>query len=364
MDFELPGEDDPRRLLMRSWLAEHPDPSPAQLAAAGLVAPGWPEPWGIGADPLHQIIITDELNRAGVEHTANPIGVGWAGPTILAAGIAEQQQRYLGPLLDCREIWCQLFSEPDAGSDLASLTTRAEPTADGWRVSGSKIWTSFAEQASFGILLARTDPSAPKHRGISYFICPMDDPGVEVRGITDMTGRRQFNEVFLDDVAIPRANLVGDLNDGWRLAKMTLGNERMSLSSGGVLWGRGPTTGEVLAARGPTTDPIARQRATDLYVMGEVLRLIGLRVLTGVVHGRPPGPEVAVKKLLADAHGQRVMGFARDLTGPAGMLASYSVEGEDWDWGFLFSPALTIGGGTAEVLRNIIGEHILGLPRE
>ncbi len=295
--------------------------------------------------------------------------MGWAGPTILHAGTPAQRERYLWPLLAGEEVWCQLFSEPGAGSDLASLTTRAERDGDEYVVTGQKVWTSMAHRASFGILLARTDPEAPKHEGISYFICPMDRPGIEVRPIVEMTGVPYFNEVFLDEVRVPVENLVGEENRGWALARLTLGNERLSLSNGGALWGMGPTTADLvdIARRERLADRGARDRLVRLHIAGEVLRLVGLRVLSELVQGREPGAEAAVRKLMADRHGQQLMNLAKDLAGPAGMLTDQGPLGTDpgeWHWGFTFSPALTIGGGTAEILRNIIGERMLGLPRE
>jgi alkylation response protein AidB-like acyl-CoA dehydrogenase len=200
IDFELPPDDDPRRLEVRAWLAEHPSPTGRELAEAGWVAPHWPAPWGRGADPLTQLVVDEELSAAGVRRPVNPIGIGWAGPTILHAGTPEQQARYLPGILSGQEIWCQLFSEPGAGSDLASLTTRAVRDGDSWVVTGQKVWTSLAHFSRYGILLARTDPEAPKHAGISYFVCPMDLPGIEVRPLVEMTGEHMFNEVFLDEV--------------------------------------------------------------------------------------------------------------------------------------------------------------------
>ncbi len=244
MDFALPAENDPRRLAVRRWLRAHPNPTPRQLADHGFVAPHWPAPWGLGADPSHQLIVDDELRRAGVRRPENTIGIGWAGPTILHAGTDEQKERYLPPLLAGEEIWCQLFSEPGSGSDLASLTTRAVLDGDEWVVQGQKVWTSYAHTARFGILLARTEPEAPTHEGISYFICPMDAPGVTVRPLVDMTGTHTFNEVTLDEVRLAGDQLVGTRGQGWALAKVTLGNERVSLSGpepcGG--WGRRRTT--------------------------------------------------------------------------------------------------------------------------
>ena len=370
MDFDLPGEDDPRRAEIRAWLAKHPRPSGRQLAEAGYVAPHWPKPYGLDADPMHQIIIDDELKRASVRRPENTIGIGWAGPTLLHAGAEAQKERYLLPLLAGEEVWCQLFSEPEAGSDLAGLRTRAERDGDEYIVNGQKIWTSGAHMSKFGILIARTDPAATKHKGISYFICPMDTPGIEIRPIVEMTGVHKFNEVFFTDVRIPAANLVGEENDGWALAKVTLGNERVSLSSGGALWGRGPTAGDLLdvvRSRGGVADPVMRQELAQLYIEEKVLDLIRLRTVSARIRGEPPGAEASIRKVMADEHGQRIMQAARDLCGTAGMISTSGPLGapaDMWDYGFLFSPALTIGGGTGEVQRNIIGERVLGLPHD
>jgi alkylation response protein AidB-like acyl-CoA dehydrogenase len=370
MDFDLPGEDDSRREAVRAWLAAHPRPSGRELAEAGYVAPHWPRPWGLDADPVHQLLIDDELKRARVSRPSNQIGIGWAGPTILHAGSAEQKDRYLFPLLAGEEVWCQLFSEPGAGSDLAGLTTRAERDGDVYVVNGQKVWTSGAHMSKFGILIARTDPSAPKHKGISYFICPMNAPGIEIRPIVEMTGVHLFNAVFFTDVRIPAANLVGDEHEGWTLAKVTLGNERVSLSTGGVLWGMGPTAADLLDVvrkEGGVQDASLRQRLAALHIEATVLDLIRLRTVTARVHGKPPGPEASIRKVLADEHGQRVMRLAKDLSGASGMLATGGPLGtaaEPWQHGFLFSAALTIGGGTGEVQRNIIAERVLGLPHD
>ena len=246
MEFQLPAADDPRRVVVRDWIDTHPNPSGRVLAEAGYVAPHWPAPFGLDADPIHQIIIDDELAKAGIRRPANPIGIGWAGPTIMFAGTDEQKQKYILRLLSGEDFWCQLFSEPNSGSDLANLGTRAVRDGDEYIVNGQKIWTSGAQHAKYGILIARTNPDAPKHKGVSYFICPMDLPGIEIRPIKEMTGASTFNEVFFTDVRIPAANLVGEQDEGWRLAKVTLGNERVSLSTGGVLWGSGPTALEML----------------------------------------------------------------------------------------------------------------------
>ncbi len=374
----MPGDTDERRISIRTWLAEHPRPTPRQLAHAGYVAPHWPAPWGLAADPIHQLIIDDELARAGAQRPSNAIGIGWAGPTIAYAGSEEQKERYLFPLLTAEEIWCQLFSEPGSGSDLASLSTRAERDGDEWVVNGSKIWTSGAQHSQFGILLARTNPDAAKHKGITYFICPMNLPGIDIRPIREMTGGETFNEVFFTDVRLPLDAVVGEVNDGWRLAKVTLGNERVSLSTGGVLWGHGPTALDLIAQikRAPVTDPVLRQNIAKVYIEHQILELIRMRTLSARIRGEQPGPEASVRKILADEHGQHVMDLALSLQGASGMIANAHVGGLSgtqgasameaavWYYGFLFAQALTIGGGTGAVQRNIVGERVLGLPHE
>lgn len=391
MDFDFPPEDDPRRLAVRAWLADHPEPTHQELVDAGYVVPHWPRPWGLEAEPIHQILIADELSRAAVRMPQNAIGIGWAGPTILEAGTAEQKDRYLPRLLAAEEIWCQLFSEPDAGSDLASLTTSAVLDGDEYVVNGSKIWSSGAHHSELGILIARTDPTAPKHKGISYFICPMDLPGISMSPIVDMTTAHSFNQVFFDDVRIPASLLVGAEGEGWRLAKVTLANERVSLSSAGSLWGAGPSSAflvDLVRAGGGVSDPALRQRLADLHIEGEVLRLNRLRTLSARMAGRHPGPEASIQKLMADEHGQHTMALAQELVGPAAMIegsgppgvlpgsmrsgaTEVNIDGGAfpevdpiWHYGFLFSPALTIGGGTWAVQRNIVAEQVLGLPRE
>ena len=370
VDFELPPADDPRRVAVREWLAANPQPSAADLARSGYAVAHWPRPWGLDADPIHQLVIDDELRAAGVSRPVNPIGIGWAGPTLIAAGSEAQQNRYLPRMIEGVDIWCQLFSEPGAGSDLAGLSTRAEQDGDEWVVNGQKIWTSLGHRARYGILIARTDPEAPKQRGISYFVCDMTAPGIEIRPIIEMTGGHTFNEVFLTDVRIPAENLVGEVNDGWRLAKVTLGNERVSLSSGGALWGMGPTAETLLAVvrgHGGVQDPLLRHRLVDLHIESEVLRLIRLRTVTAAIKGMEPGPEASIRKVLADEHGQNIMAAAKDLAGAGGMLTDAGPLGapvDIWHYGYLFAPALTIGGGTGDVQRNILAERVLGLPHD
>ncbi|MBK5287902.1 MAG: acyl-CoA dehydrogenase family protein [Acidimicrobiia bacterium] len=377
VDFDLPPEAEQYRSDIRAFLSEHapdgvypPDWS-RTLAAAGYVAPHWPRPWGRAASPIEQLVIDQELRAANAPRPMNPIGIGWAGPTLLVAGSEDQHQRYLPGLLDGSEIWCQLFSEPGAGSDLASLGTTAVRDGDEFVVNGQKVWTTLAHVAQFGILLARTDPDAEAHKGITYFVLDMRTPGVEVRPLVQMTGTHEFNEVFFTDVRIPAENVVGDLHDGWRLAKVTLGNERVSLSGEGALWGRGPTAMDVIdlvRAHGGADDPLTRQRLAALYIESEILRLIRLRTVSATVRGMEPGPEASVRKAISDEHGQHVMEMAIELAGTGGLLAEAGPYGDTaggmWSYGYLYARALTIGGGTSEVQRNILGERVLGLPRD
>jgi alkylation response protein AidB-like acyl-CoA dehydrogenase len=356
---------------VRAWLEANPSPSGAALAERGLVAPHWPTPWGLAADAATQLAIDEELRRAGVHRPINPIGIGWAGPTLLEGGTEAQQARWLPGLLSGADFWCQLFSEPDAGSDLASLRTRAVRDGDEWVVTGQKIWTSYAHVARYGILLARTDPDAEAHQGISYFVCPMHLDGIEVRPLVDMTGDHAFNEVFLDEVRLPADHLVGEANKGWRLAKVTLGNERVSLSGEGLLWGRGPTAADLVErAKGQALTALQRDALVRAWSEGTVLAALRGRLVAAALKGQAPGPEASVRKALADDHGQRVMGLAKDLAGTAGTLAGAgpfgdaSLGGAAWSHGFLYAQALTIGGGTAAVQRNIVAERVLGLPRD
>ncbi len=366
MSLDLPGEDDPRRQELRAWFDAHPEPTPTELRDRGLIVPHWPQPWGLDAEPEHQLIIEEEMKRAGAKKPINPIGTGHCGPVLVVHGTEEQKQRYLPPMLTGEEMWCQLFSEPEAGSDLANLRTRATRDGGEYVVNGQKIWTSLAEVAKFGILIARTDPDVSKHTGISYFIVDMDSPGIEVRPIVNMSGGGLFNEVFFDEVRVPAANLIGEEHNGWAMAKQTLANERVSLSQGGVQWGHGPTARdlvEAVKAKGDIAEPL-KHRLVDAYIIGEILRYHRLALVSAKLN-KLPGPDASLRKALADPHGKVVFNLAVDIEGAGGMLRDG--PSEDWTlWndGFLFSPALTVGGGTSEVLRNIIGERLLGLPHD
>jgi alkylation response protein AidB-like acyl-CoA dehydrogenase len=366
-------ELDARRIELRRWLDVHPDPSGQELAEAKLVAPAWPAPWGLNASVEYQLLIDDELRRANVRRPINPIGIGWAGPTIVVAGTKEQQEKWLPKILSGEEFWCQLFSEPNAGSDLASLMTNARKDGDEWVITGQKAWTSYAHLSTWGILLARTSNEGAPQNGISYFICPMNAPGVTIRPLIDMTGDHAFNEVFLDEVRLPADSLLGDVNEGWRLAKVTLGNERVSLSGEGVLWGRGPTADDLVQLVHSQGHPLSKIDRDDLmkcWSHGEILRFLRLRLNANATAGRATGSDASLRKALADDHGQEVMTLAQRLAGSAGMLQDRGpggLDGDDgrsWYWGFLYAQALTIGGGTSVVQRNIIAERVLGLPKD
>jgi alkylation response protein AidB-like acyl-CoA dehydrogenase len=369
MDFELPGDDDPRRTTVRDWLAAHPNPTGKDLAEGGYVVPHWPTPYGLDADPMTQLIIDDELRKAGVQRPINPIGIGHCGPILITAGTDEQKQRYLPPMLSGEEIWCQLFSEPGAGSDLANVSTRAQKDGDHYILNGQKTWTSLGHVAKYGILLCRTNTDAPKHMGLSYFIIDMSSEGIEVQPIVEMTGMHMFNNVFFTDVRVPAENLIGDENRGWELARETLANERVTLARAGAQWGWGPTAADLInlvRERGGAPNEVLRQRLAQVYIEGEILRVYRLRMVAARVKGTY-GPESSVAKALSDPHGQHIFRLARDLSGADGLLKEVGPLGADPTWwanGFVFSPALTIGGGTTEVLHNVIGERILGLPRE
>ncbi len=321
----------------------------------------WPVPWGRGDDPLEQIVLQEMLAEAGIVRPS--IGVGaWALPTLIAHGTTEQQRRWIRETLLGGITWCQLFSEPGAGSDLAALSTRAVKVAGGWLLSGQKLWTSHAHEAGWGICLARSDPKAPKHKGITYFIVDMESPGIDIRPLRDLTGQAEFNEVFLDAVFVPDGAVVGAPGDGWRIARTTLANERVSMSSGS---GFGTGVQEVLislAQLGPRMTPHQVLRAGELLAESQSLSLMGHRATLRALRGLDPGAGASVGKLLGAEHEQRVQEFGLSLAGAAGSLRSG--DAEPWVMGYLVTRCLTIAGGTSEVQRNLIAERLLGQPRD
>ena len=369
MDLNLTPDQRALQREVREWAAANLDPSTRagslagrdwqhKLAEGGWGAPGWPiEHGGRGAGPFENHLIAQELARAGAPGSVAVIGTGWAGPAIIAHGTEEQKLRFLPRILDGAEIWCQLFSEPDAGSDLAALRTRADRSEGGWRVTGQKIWTSYALESDYGILLARTDPESQKQRGITCFAFPMHqaEGRLDIRPIRQMDGRSTFNEVFFDGAEVPDDHVIGKVGEGWAVAITTLMNERTNLSTGmGTLWGDGPTFADLLQlARGHDLTPVQRQRVADLHITSEAIRLTAYRMLS------TNGSAASVTKLAADRWGQQVNELAVELLGMSGLL----MEDDGWSRSFLFAQALTIGGGTTEVQKNILAQRVLGLPR-
>ncbi|WP_086668596.1 acyl-CoA dehydrogenase family protein [Lentzea kentuckyensis] len=320
-----------------------------RLADSGFLVPHWPRPYGQDASPARQLVIDGEFARAGVRRPDLIIG-GWAGPTILRHGTPEQQERFVRPTLRGELTWCQLFSEPEAGSDLASLRTRAVRAEGGWRLTGQKVWTSLAHQADWAICLARTDSSAPKHKGITYFLVDMRAEGVDVRPLREITGDARFNEVFLDDVFVPDDCVVGEINDGWRLARTTLANERVAMGSS-----LGEALERVLREPEAAEHP---ERLGELVAQGLAVSALDLRASLRVLSGQEPGAESSVRKLVGVRQRQDVAEFAVELLGPGAAVGSELVHE------FLLTRCLSIAGGTTQVLMNLAGERILGLPRE
>ncbi len=332
-----------------------------RLVESGLAAPHWPAPWGRGAGPVEQLVIDAEMAAAGLHRPNLAVGA-WALPTIIAHGTDEQQQRWVGPTLRGELWWCQLFSEPGAGSDLAALSTRATRTEGGWVLDGQKVWTSMATRADVGICLARSDPDASKHEGITYFIVDMRSPGIDIRPLREITGDAMFNEVFFTEVFVPDDCVVGPVNGGWRLARTTLANERVSMSSGATFGFGIESILGTLTARGTAQDDVVLDTVGALLAEAQSVALLSARTTLRSVSGVEPGPEASVRKLLGAEHEQRVQELGLVLLGPEG--ASVEDDAARWSRGFLSTRCLTIAGGTSEVQRNVIGERILGLPRD
>jgi acyl-CoA dehydrogenase len=351
-----PAEEEDFRQRCREWQRT--------LYDNGWAGITWPvEYGGRGATTAESMI----FNQVAVEYAVTSGFVAAAqqlvGPPILACGTEEQKKRYIPPLLRADELWCQLFSEPGAGSDLASLRTRAERDGDEWVVNGQKVWTSQGQHADYGILLARTDPDAPKHKGITFFVVDMHSAGVECRPLIQATGLAEFNEVFLTDVRIPHENVIGEVHEGWKVARVTLASEA------GMIGGAGASSGFAgilsLAQRlGATGDPIVRQRLAEVWMRERILKFLGWRMQTAVLHKniRPPDPSV-LKNFFVQSLAQRVE-LAVDLQGASGLLLEDAPEDGFWQLQLMAQFKSRIGGGTNEVHRNMIGERALGLPRE
>ena len=350
------------RRLAERIAAVPPGEQRRALAEEGLIAPQWPRPWGRGAGPVEQLVLDQELRRAGVHRPRLTIAA-WALPPLMVYGTPEQQQRWIPPTLRGEIEWCQLFSEPDAGSDLAGLRTRAQRVEGGWRVTGQKVWTTLAQQAQWGILLARTDPEAPKHQGISFFMLDMRSPGIEIRPLRELTGHALFNEVFLEDVFVPEDCLVGREHDGWRVARTTLANERVFMGSGGTVGAGVQGLLRILEEQGLGDDGGLLELVGDLVARDYALAVLGFRLTLAALRGADPSPsEAAVRKLLGVEHDQRIQDVGVALMGAEAAVGEGAAQ--VWTRQLLFNRQLTIAGGTSEIQRNIIAERALGLPKD
>ena len=387
MDFDDTPDEAAWRSQVRAFLEEHRDElgsrgtekafdadvsrtRQAMLYDAGYVGVTWPEEaGGRGGTPMQQAIIDQEMARLGIPGLVNLIGIGMCGPTVIVHGSEDQKSRYLKRLLRADDIWCQLFSEPASGSDLAALRTKAVQEADGgWRVSGQKVWTTLAHLADYGILLTRTDPDVAKHRGLTMFVVDMKAPGVTVRPLRQMSGGADFNEVFFDDVVIPDSERLGDVGDGWRVALTTLMSERLSLGGGGTEIGLGAeaVARHVAAHIGQLSTErqvLARQTLGRGMVAALGTRYTGYRQLSKISRGDFPGPEASAGKLSSTRSARDLADLAVRVLGDDALVAS-GPEGDTWQGLQAVLPGMAIAGGTDQVLRNIIGERVLGLPAE
>lgn len=391
MDFDDTPEEAAFRAESHAWLAAHAKPRsseslpPATLTDAfsdeerehvrrskewqatlydgGWAGITWPKEYGgRGGTPIQAVIFAQEQARFDVPAGVFAQGIGMAGPALMAHGSEWQKDRFLPPMLRGDEVWCQLFSEPGSGSDLASLSTRAELDGERWIVNGQKVWTSSAHYSDYGILLARTGEQADRHRGISYFLLDMRTPGVEVRPLRQMTGSAHFCEVFFTDVAIPSENLVGPVNGGWAVAMTTLISERSLIS---LLGGdRFPRLLRLARSSRVTADPTVRQELADLYIGFEIVKYLGWRQMTAMSKGIEPGPESSVAKLGLSLRLGQMGDLIMRVRGAGGMVSSEDPHVAYLDSLFIGQWSSRLGGGTEQVQRNIIGERILGLPRE
>jgi alkylation response protein AidB-like acyl-CoA dehydrogenase len=361
---------------LRAWLRDnHPGPEPEgdvagfefrrawqrRLHDDDWAGVSWPKEYGgRGATLVEQAIYNEELGRAQAPSTVNTLGLAMGGPTVIAHGTEEQKRRYLEPILSADEIWCQGFSEPEAGSDLASLKTRAVRDGDEWVVTGQKVWTTLAHHAKWCMLVARTDPDAPRHKGLTYFLMDMEQDAIQVRPLRQITGEAEFNELFIEEARIPHENIIGGEGNGWAVAITTLMHERATLAFGLQIRVK-ITLGELLAeAResGAAADPVIRDRLAQLYIESEVLRLNALRGLSAIMRTGVPGPEGSLGKWQWADVNQALTELAIELRGPRAVL-----DDDRWTYRFLRARANSIEGGTTEILKNIVAERVLGLPR-
>jgi alkylation response protein AidB-like acyl-CoA dehydrogenase len=381
MDLTFDESETAFRDQLRDWLADNPaPPEPSdggedahyswrrewqrRLYDAGWAAPAWPvEYGGRGATLSQSAIYFEELGRARVPLAANILGLLLGGPTLMVWGSEEQKQRYLAPILSGEEIWCQGFSEPDAGSDLASLKTRAvkDPAhPDEWVVTGQKVWTSGAQYAKWCMLVARTDADAPKHKGLTYFLMDMEQEAVQVRPLRQITGEAEFNELFIEEARVPESNVVGGVGNGWKVALTTLMNERAGLGFLLQVRLRQLLDDTIAAARerGLLDDALYADALADLHIRCEQIRLLAWKGLTDIERYGQPGPEGSLVKWLWSDTNQRLTQSAAEIVGPAALT-----DGTSWSYELLRARGNTIEGGTTEVLKNIVAERVLGLPR-
>jgi alkylation response protein AidB-like acyl-CoA dehydrogenase len=398
MDFSYSAQEEAFRQEVKNWLDPHLKELPRwwrnaevmgpeidseeyhqfslwwhkKLYEAGFVGIAWPREYGgRGASVLEQVVYNEEMAKARAPGPANGLGIGWAGPTIMAYGTEEQKKRFLPNILSAEEHWCQGFSEPEAGSDLANVQTRAVEDGDDYVVNGQKVWTTGGHYSDWAILLVRTDPAAPKHRGLTYLLLDMHSPGVTVRPLRQITGHAEFNEVFLDNVRIPRHLQIGEKNRGWHIAVGTLTFERSALAT---TVQRENTLNDLLEiarkirrnGKPAIDDPLIRQKLAQFYIDIAVLKYTGLRSLTGQLRGERPGPETLVVNLFGTELNLRIQDFALQLQGPYSRLmrgSDYAIDNGSWQFSFLSSRGAAIASGTLEIKRNVIAEKGLGLPR-
>jgi alkylation response protein AidB-like acyl-CoA dehydrogenase len=390
MDLSLSPSEQEFRDEVRTWLGENnPGPEPessldeviayrrewqGKLHEAGWAGISWPQEYGgRGATLIEQAIFVGEAARAEAPSPANVLGLAMGGPVVIAHGSDAQKQRYLEPILTAEEIWCQGFSEPESGSDLASLKTKAVKDGDEWVVTGQKVWTTLAQFAKWCMLVARTDPDAPKHKGLTYFLMDMEQEGVEAKPLVQITGEGEFNEVFMEEARIPEENVVGGVGNGWTVAITTLMNERAGLAFGAIAQianslKRLRRLAKETRVNGHSAaeEPLIRQRIAQLQIEAETMRLNAYRGLTKTMQSGIPGPEGSLGKWQWADINQRIAELALEIEGPYAPLdrgAEHAVANGAWQYSFLRSRANSIEGGTTDILKNIIAERVLGLPR-
>ncbi len=391
MDLTLSPSEESFRDEVATWLRENnPGPEPEgsldevmkfrgewqrRLHAAGWAGISWPQEFGgRGATMIEQAIFTGEAAAQEAPSPANVLGLAMGGPVVIAHGTEAQKERYLEPILTGEEIWCQGFSEPESGSDLASLKTRAVKDGDEWVVTGQKVWTTFAQYAKWCMLVARTDPDAPKHQGLTYFLMDMEQEGVEAKPLVQITGEGEFNEVFINEARIPDENIIGKVGEGWTVAITTLMNERAGLAFGAIAQihnslGRLAALAQEVREEGGSTaaeDAYFRQRIAQLFIEAETMRLNAYRGLTKTMESGIPGPEGSLGKWQWADINQDLTELALEIEGawaPLGRGSEGAVANGAWQYNFLRSRANSIEGGTTDILKNIIAERVLGLPR-